>query len=36
MLAESRAVYDIINEPEDIEQRHKYCKFKVKRVKGGA
>ena len=36
MLAENGAVYDIINEPEDLEQRHKYCKFKVQRIKGGA
>nr|DAG52727.1 MAG TPA: PORTAL PROTEIN, 15 PROTEIN, HEAD PROTEIN, VIRAL INFECTION, TAILED.2A [Caudoviricetes sp.] len=35
-LAESGAVYEIINEPEDIEQRHQYCKFKAKRIKGGA
>lgn len=33
---ESGAVYDIINEPEDIEQRHQFMKFKVRRVKGGA
>ena len=36
MLAESGGVYEIINEPEDIDQRHKYCKFKIRRVKGGA
>lgn len=36
MLAESGAAYEIINEPEDINQRHKYCKFKVRRIKGGA
>lgn len=30
------AVYDIINEPEDIDMRHQFLKFKVKRVKGGA
>ena len=36
MLAENGAVYDILNEPEDMEQRHKYCKFKVQRIKGGA
>lgn len=36
MLAETGAVYDVINEPEDIELRHKYCKFKVRRIKGGA
>lgn len=36
MLAETGATYEIINEPEDINLRHKYCKFKVKRIKGGA
>ena len=36
MLAESGATYDIINEPEDVEQRHKYYVFKVRRIKGGA
>lgn len=30
------AVYEIINEPEDINQRHQFLKFKIKRVKGGA
>jgi SPP1 family predicted phage head-tail adaptor len=28
--------YEIIADPEDIEQRHQYMKFKVERVKGGA
>lgn len=36
MLAENDATYEIINEPEDINLRHKYCAFKVRRVKGGA
>lgn len=36
MLAESGAVYDIINEPENINMRNQYCAFKVRRVKGGA
>ena len=35
-IAGSDAVYDIINEPEDIDMRHQFLKFKVKRVKGGA
>lgn len=35
-LAQSGAVYEIINEPEDIEQRKKILRFKVRRVKGGA
>lgn len=30
------AVFEIINEPENINQRHQFLKFKVKRVKGGA
>ena len=29
-------LYEIIGEPEDIEQRHQFCKFKLTRVKGGA
>lgn len=33
---ETGAVYDIINEPENIEMRNQFMKFKVKRVKGGA
>lgn len=33
--ASDSAVFDIINEPEDINQRHQFLKFKVKRVKGG-
>ena len=35
-IASTGAVYDIINEPEDIDMRHQFLKFKVKRVKGGA
>lgn len=34
--ADDSAVYEIINEPEDINQRHQFLKFKAKRVKGGA
>lgn len=34
--ANDGAIYDVINEPEDINQRHQFLKFKVKRVKGGA
>lgn len=29
------AVYEIINEPENIEQRFQFLKFKVRRIKGG-
>lgn len=35
-LAESGAQYEIIGQPEDINQRHQWLKFKVRRVKGGA
>lgn len=34
--ARDNAIFDIINEPEDINQRHQFLKFKVKRAKGGA
>lgn len=34
--ADDGAIFEIINEPEDIDQRHQFLKFKVKRVKGGA
>lgn len=33
--ASDNAIFDIINEPEDINQRHQFLKFKVRRVKGG-
>ena len=36
VLVESGAIYDIINEPENIEMRNQFMKFKVQRVKGGA
>ena len=31
-----KKLYEIVGEPENIEQRNHYCKFKVTRVKGGA
>lgn len=34
--ANDSAIFEIINEPEDINQRHQFLKFKVRRVKGGA
>ena len=34
--ADDGVIFEIINEPEDINQRHQFLKFKVKRVKGGA
>ena len=30
------AVYEILGEPENIEMRNQFLKFKVRRVKGGA
>lgn len=35
ILTESGKVYDIISEPEDIENAHITVQFKVQRVKGG-
>lgn len=35
-LADTGATYEIMNEPENINMRNQYCKFKVRRVKGGA
>ena len=33
--ANDNAVFEIINEPEDINQRHQFLKFTVRRIKGG-
>lgn len=30
---EDGAIFDVINEPEDVDFRHQYMKFKVKRTK---
>lgn len=35
-VMQTGAVYDIINEPENIELRNQYLRFKVRRVRGGA
>lgn len=35
-VANSGAVYEIIGEPENIDLRNQFLKFKVSRVKGGA
>ena len=35
-IAGTDAVYDIISEPENINMRGQFLKFKVRRVKGGA
>jgi len=29
-------LYEVMGDPEDIEERHQYLKFKVRRVHGGA
>lgn len=34
--ANDEAIFDIINEPENINMRNQFLKFKIKRVKGGA
>lgn len=34
-VAGSERSYEIIGEPEDIEERHKFLQMKVKRIKGG-
>lgn len=34
--ANDGAIFDVINEPENINMRNQFLKFKVKRVKGGA
>lgn len=35
-VAQTGAVYDIINEPENMNMLNRYLSFKVRRVKGGA
>lgn len=30
------AVYEVLNEPENVNMRNQYLKFKIRRVKGGA
>ena len=35
-LADTGAQYQIIDEPENINRRNQFLKFKVQRVKGGA
>lgn len=34
-LAQSGETYEVMGEPEDLEERHIFMKMKVKRVKGG-
>ena len=33
-ICETGQVYDIVSDPEDIDFRHQYCQFKVKKVGG--
>lgn len=35
-IIESGAIYDLINEPENINMRNQFLKFKVRRIKGNA
>lgn len=35
-VCQTGAVYEIINEPENINMLNRYMRFKVRRVKGGA
>jgi len=35
-VMQTGAVYEIISEPENIDMRNQYVRFKVRRVKGGA
>lgn len=35
-VAGTNAIYDILGEPENIDLRNQFLKFKVSRVKGGA
>lgn len=34
LLADTGEIYEIIGEPEDIEMRHQYLKFKVEKIAG--
>lgn len=36
VLLQTGAVYEILGDPENIEMRNAFLKFKVRRVKGGA
>lgn len=36
VLLQTGAVYEILGDPENIEMRNMFLKFKVRRVKGGA
>lgn len=36
VLADTEEKFEIMNEPENINRRNQFMKFKVKRIKGGA
>jgi len=35
-VLDTQAVYEVLNEPENVNMRNQYLRFKVRRVKGGA
>lgn len=35
-VAGTNAIYDVVGEPENLDMRNQFLKFKVNRVKGGA
>lgn len=35
-IEETNQVYEIVGDPEDIDMRHQFCQFKVKKVGGAA
>lgn len=36
VLLQTGAIYEILGEPENIEMRNMFLKFKIRRIKGGA
>ena len=36
LLLDDNSEWEVLNTPEDIERRHLYMKFKVRRIRGGA
>lgn len=36
VLADTSEQFEIVNQPENINRRNQFCKFKVQRIKGGA
>lgn len=36
ILREDGAIYEMMSEPEDVDMSHRYLRFKVQRIKGGA